>query len=109
MWSPEALYEINQIAVNLSRSGKTERDALFMYLMKGESFRKSCGQNEEDSLYTTRINCFLPVSKNASLSDDEDFEALQESIAAMHAGEPAKSPEQFERDFRERHGLSPRT
>jgi len=70
MWSPEALYEINQIAVNLSRSGKTERDALFMYLMKGESFRKSCGQNEEDSLYTTRINCFLPVSKNASLSDD---------------------------------------
>ena len=41
--------------------------------------------------------------------DQDDYEAIKESLDAMHAGEPAKSLEQFERDFRERHGLPPRS
>lgn len=43
------------------------------------------------------------------IDDQDDDVAIKESLDAMHAGEPAKSLEQFERDFRERHGLPPRS
>lgn len=43
------------------------------------------------------------------IDDQDDDVAIKESLDAMHAGEPAKSLEQFERDFRENHGLPPRS
>jgi len=49
------------------------------------------------------------LSHSDEQDDEDDVQAIRESIDAMRAGEPAKSVEQFERDFRARHGLPPRT
>ena len=79
------------------------------YDFVGEKLRLSESRLSPASVFDEWQSLHSENDQDEFIDDQDDYAAIKESLDAMHAGEPAKSPEGFERDFRERHGLPPRS
>ncbi|MBC7821231.1 MAG: hypothetical protein IAG10_30460 [Planctomycetaceae bacterium] len=79
------------------------------YDFVGEKLRLGESRQSPASVFDEWQSLHSENEQDEFHDDQDDYEAIKESLDAMHAGEPAKSLEQFERDFRERHGLPPRS
>ena len=79
------------------------------YDFVGEKLRLSESRLTPESVFDEWQSLHSENDQDEFIDDQDDYEAIKESLDAMHAGEPAKSVEDFERDFRERHGLPPRS
>lgn len=79
------------------------------YDFVGEKLRLSESRLTPESVFDEWQSLHSEHDQDEFIDDQDDYEAIKESLDAMHAGEPAKSVEEFERDFRERHGLPPRS
>lgn len=73
--------------------------------------------NRFNHFLTEQINLGATLSPEEALDawraenppeDDDTVEVLREALAAMKAGDRGMPLEEFDRDFRQRHGLPPR-
>ena len=73
-------------------------DLRAFYDFVGEKLRLSESRLTPESVFDEWQSLHPANNQDEFIDDQDDCEAIKESLDAMHAGEPAKSLEQFERD-----------